>query len=758
MSFVKKSLVLLALFLPLGTFAQNNDYQLRLQGGIRLLKAEQYNQATSVFKKLRKDFPDSLRVLHYLGQINFNQEQWAEAKDYYNEIVDKDEQDIEAHYYLGICYRELGKFQAIGLRHLTWRKANRYFRFVYTTDFRYKDIYYQYALLKRFQEDYPSAIHYLRADSRMNQNPKAVTTLYRTYESFLFDKRNDFMNWVPDEPDTVILLFKADGFRHAGEFDKAAELYRQLLQHPSQDLSPVPLNISISKLKYQVDQPDSCQYYYEQAIADIKTDADAALMFQNAKYVFSDDELAEYQQLDRVEEKREFFRKMWIARNPMPATEQNYRIVEHIRRIILAEKEFYFDGVRSQVNNPDKLNYLYYPKVFSLNEKYNDKGLVYIRHGEPDDRAFYVQADTPLNETWLYYPRGQMREKLIFHFWQDNDMGADNWRFVPSIPPYMAESRLHMDPIFGQMMVATELEAISLEQQMKMQSQRVVHRGMDTDQHSWNRELRSIFFPFYIATFKEDDSHSMCELYYSLTTDDVLHKKAEHTVEDSIAINFAVYDDAYNLLNRQETSVPIQNIVSATKKMGFWPSKFVFENEAGSYQFALDVRTPADEAIGGYKFRFNATSYASPNLMMSGIVLAESIVDGKPDDLFFKNGFDVIPNPGKIFSRKEPVDIYFEVYNIPVKNDQTQDFVIDYSVTLLEERTQGILNKIGRIFQKSQPSISNTVDRVSTAPTSVEYIALNLEKNVPGLYELQVSAFVPGRQDTTSRKIKFELK
>ncbi len=755
---IKSPVVLVFLLIATLTSAQNNDYQLRLQGGIRLYQAEQYSQASSVFQKMRKDFPDSLRVLHYLGLIRFDLQEWSEAKDVFNEIVDKDDSDLETHYYLAICYRELGKFQAIGLRTLTWRKAERHFRYVYTADFRFKDIYYQYALLKKFQDEYATAIHYLWADYRMSKSVKSLVTLYRTYESFLFNKTDDLMNWRPDAPDTLLTLFKADGFRHAGQYDQAATLYAEMKAKLPEGLSSVPLYISIAKLKLKVDQPDSCQFYYERAIELIKTQADAELMFQDVKYIFSDEELTEYENLDRVEEKRTFFKKMWIERNPMPAKTQNYRIVEHVRRVIEAEKEFYFDGVRSQVNNPDKLNYLSFPRVFALNEKYNDKGLVYIRHGEPDDRGFFVEADTPLNETWVYYPRGQMREKLMFHFWQDNDMGADNWRFVPSIPQFMAESRLHMDPIFGQMMVASELEAISLEQQMKMQSQRVVRLGLDTDQHSWDRELRSIFFPFYIATFKSDELMSNCELYFSLTKDDVMHKKASHSLQDSVAVNFAVYDDNYNLLKRHEILVPIRDIVSASKEYGYWPSKFEFKNVPGSYQFALDVRTPDDEAIGGYKFRFNATSYGGPHLKISGIVLAKSITDGTPQDVFFKNDFNVIPNPGKLFDRSEPMHIYFEIYNLPVQNNQNRTFMIDYHVKLLEERTRGFINKIGRLFQKAQPSISNQIERVSKTPTSVEYIALDLENNVPGVYELQVSAFVPGRPDTTSRTINFELK
>jgi hypothetical protein len=172
---------------------------------------------------------------------------------------------------------------------------------------------------------------------------------------------------------------------------------------------------------------------------------------------------------------------------------------------------------------------------------------------------------------------------------------------------------------------------------------------------------------------------------------------------------------------------------------------------------AVDIRTPNDEAIGGYKFRFNISDYADENLKMSGIVLAKSIRAAQKQDLFYKNGFTVVPNPGKVFTRKKPVHVYFEIYNVLQDANTRQNFVIRYTVRLLDERTRGIVQKIGRIFRNPQPSISNDVEREADKPTSVEYIALDLGKNVPGIYELSILAFVPGKEDTVSRKINFEL-
>jgi hypothetical protein len=225
-----------------------------------------------------------------------------------------------------------------------------------------------------------------------------------------------------------------------------------------------------------------------------------------------------------------------------------------------------------------------------------------------------------------------------------------------------------------------------------------------------------------------------------------------------VNINFAVFDMSFNTIQQIHKNVLMQHIVDSTETLGFWPSQFDFIGAAGDYQLALDIRTPNDEAIGGYKFRFTVSSYSEKSVKMSGLILAKSIRPAEKQDTFYRNSLRVVPNPGKEFSRKQPIHVYFEIYNMDAGTNKRQSFTLRYNVRLLEERTKGLIRKIGRIFARSQPSISNQVERETTRPTSVEYIALDLGKNVPGIYELRVTTLVPGTQDSVSRKINFELK
>jgi hypothetical protein len=322
----------------------------------------------------------------------------------------------------------------------------------------------------------------------------------------------------------------------------------------------------------------------------------------------------------------------------------------------------------------------------------------------------------------------------------------------------MADSRLSLDdPIFARLLTADYMEAMAIDHEMKIQSQEFVRIGMDTDQHSWSAQLRPIVFPYYIAAFRENPTTSRCELYFSLTSDDVLPDKAPHTVHDSVSIDFAAFDMSYNLIERVEREIPIGQIVDSSQAMGFWPSLVAFSAVPGSYRLALDVRTPGDKAIGGYKGHFDIPSFIGDDFKMSGLVLAKSIAPSTRRTAFYKNGLTVVPNPAKIFDRKKPIDVYFEIYDLRADSERKRDFIVRYDIKLLKARAKGLFRRIGRIFTNPQRSVSSDVERESDTPMSVEYIALDLSKNIPGVYELDLSVFIPGKGDTVSQ-IEFELK
>lgn len=748
--------VLLFVFLSLVSFSQS-QYRSRFREGLRIYRSGFKEEAYRYFRQMQKEHPDSVAIMRILGEIDFNREIWKNAAAWYDKVLKIVNNDIDAHYHKAVCYREMGKYKAFVMRKRDWNQAEEHFKFVLDSLVYYKDVHLQYAILQKYRKDYAAAVDLAEKQLEYEPSPQAAKFVHRFYEAFLYNEGfKKFVKWVKKRQGARSALYLGEAYRFDKQYAKADSIFASLLGDSLLTISRVPVYLVYAKSKVEQEQNDSCQIYFEQALESIRDRIDIQLMFENVKYILSDREYQKFIELENVSARRDFFKKIWVERNPMPAADVNYRLVEHVRRFAYAERNFYYDGFRLQFNNPDRLNFLQFPRVFELNDKFNDKGLIYIRHGEPDDRAFAVNAG-PLNESWLYYPRGQLNKKMVFHFWQGETQTGNNWRLVAGIPPYLAESRSSFDPLYSRMMLAEPLEAISLQHQIESQGQEDVKIGMNTDQHKWTKELRTIFFPFYLATFREGVHSTRCELYIALSKKDVLPRGVKHSINDSVTINFAVFDENYNRIEEQLQKLPIQVVADCTKTMGYWPGQLNFTGAPELRLFAVDVRTPDDEAIGGYKFRFHISNYDGDNLKMSGIELAHSIRQQDGDGIFYKHGFRVIPNAAKTFSRKENVNIYFEVYNVPQSTGRPTPFFVEYRVRLLQEKSKGLIQKIARLFSKSQPMTANKIERTTANDVSPEYIALDVSRHAPGVYELEIQVQTADAQDSVSRKIKFEL-
>ena len=115
-----------------------------------------------------------------------------------------------------------------------------------------------------------------------------------------------------------------------------------------------------------------------------------------------------------------WLRRFWEQRDLESIRPRGSRLKEHYHRIGVARERF---------------RLLTYPRQYELNElwvnreaEYDDRGLVYIRHGEPDATATAKQAGACPNTSWLYRrPEGN----LILHFVARQN--PDDWRVVETL-------------------------------------------------------------------------------------------------------------------------------------------------------------------------------------------------------------------------------------------------------------------------------------------------------------------------------------
>jgi hypothetical protein len=244
--------------------------------------------------------------------------------------------------------------------------------------------------------------------------------------------------WIPHVADSAFAAYRLAG----GGADRAA--------------------LELARVRLGLGREDGeALYYVAAASADSSViqglRADLALLADST-------ELAGYDALSPAA-RPAWLRRFWEDRDLESLKPRGTRVAAHYERIGSARLRF---------------RLLTYPRRYELDElwinresEFDDRGLVFIRHGMPDDTASAVRAGACPNTSWLYR---RSEGNLIFHFVAREN--PDDWRLVETLANVsggagattrvrqagpsrscgavdgLLESRASLDPIYGRLAVS----------------------------------------------------------------------------------------------------------------------------------------------------------------------------------------------------------------------------------------------------------------------------------------------------------------
>lgn len=713
--------------------------------GLRLVEEGKNWLAQNELKKAEEAFRAALKkdakltaAMAGFGEVETIKQNWGDANDWYEKILEHEPKNWDAMYHRAICYRETGKFKAFLLRDLDWNNSKKYFERVLAQDSLYRDTIFQYALLRRYEEKYEEAI--LLGHHQVRLKPELVAAqrgLFRLYQ-YLLDNRkeSDAVKWLQTRDSEHARYFVGEAYRRAEKLDSADAVFRTWLG-AAPAISAAPAYLALARLNYQREQPQAAESFFWQAVDSIRNQVDAELLFEDVKYIVTETELQEFRKFTSPKEYTAFFRRQWMSRDPTPADGFNIRLAEHYRRLLYAEKHYIFDRFHSWFNNPDKLGYLKYPPTYYLNDRFNDRGLIYIRHGEPEDRVVTVSPSVPTNDSWLY-GRTKDRAEMVFHFVVDENASANNWRVAPFLSqPQFLEDRVQWDPKYFRLLRGDPLESLSLTEEIARKSADAVAVGFRTDRHTWSKEVKPLEFSSYTAFFKAPEGNTALEVYYSLPlpSDKELAKMPDTTALYEHGLT--LHDLQWQEIQRRNGRVPKGKITGTPKEQHFVGQYRLFV-KPDSYHVAFFVRQPATQKLEGWKQDFRLPNFSENELAMSSIVLASAIEPASGSESFVKNGLRLAPNPSRRCDRQKPVYVYFEVYHLAPDPEGKSSFVIEYTALLRKEEKSGAKKFFALFGGSAKPATTLAVERQADTTTSVEYLALNLGETGKGEFRLSI--------------------
>ncbi|HEX6434762.1 MAG TPA: GWxTD domain-containing protein [Gemmatimonadales bacterium] len=188
--------------------------------------------------------------------------------------------------------------------------------------------------------------------------------------------------------------------------------------------SPDRAALELARIRLATGQLGADSLYYRAAAAvDPRIARD---LRYDIAFVADSQELSAFDRLQPAS-RPAWLQRFWEDRDLEDLRPRGSRLREHYRRIGVARERF---------------RLLSYPRQYELNElwinrhaEYDDRGLVYIRHGEPDATASAVRAGACPNTSWLYRrPEGN----LVLHFLARQN--PDDWRVVETLANVSGES------------------------------------------------------------------------------------------------------------------------------------------------------------------------------------------------------------------------------------------------------------------------------------------------------------------------------
>lgn len=180
--------------------------------------------------------------------------------------------------------------------------------------------------------------------------------------------------------------------------------------------------LELARTYYYAQRPvDGWRTYFAGARV-ARSAAALALYRADLSVVASADELAPFDGFTSPGPRAAWLERFWVRRDATEAREPGERLAEHYRRWFYAWHNFPLVSRHRHYDITERYR--------ADQTTFDDRGLIYLRHGPPDKRATYPQVLDRLepNETWLYRrPEGD----LVFHFVARDDV--QDYKLVESL-------------------------------------------------------------------------------------------------------------------------------------------------------------------------------------------------------------------------------------------------------------------------------------------------------------------------------------
>ena len=526
------------------------------------------------------------------------------------------------------------------------------------------------------------------------------------------------------------------------------------------------MKLLMARAFYVIEDYRIASVYYTQCLDDLNEIA-AREIYRDIMDIVTPPERDEWSQARTVDQKKNFFRKFWKSRDPSPTTEYNERLVEHYRRV-----------------NYAKQNY-----TMKQTKGYDDRGIVYIKHGEPDQKAeltgnFGVRD----NETWVYRRKP---DNFVFHFVRKTSSyfianslleavigsaytTAFQQRENPESPeePVTMQaqdfsynwrdllwSRIEIDPIYmrlynervdfdeGDYLYNEMITSFQMDEARLVEA--ALTKGIESETYMPDMGTEPLDYYYYTADFMAMNANSNVNIFYGMPVSELEFKRDIIGVRVNYESTFAVFDQDWNEVDRvyNRRSYQLSQEPDKDNKGLLLVDKQTMNLPPGDYHYSVSVKDLGSDHLGIYKGDIDVSHYKPDEFNVSQIIVASNITpfDGGKPGKFTRGRYNVMPLPSRTFTLDQAVFVYYEIYNLSKAEDGKKKYNIDFTIEA-EKLDRNLAAKIfapfGKLLSRSEDKgkITLTFDKEADPEriAQAEYVSIDISDSPAGEYNMTV--------------------
>jgi GWxTD domain-containing protein len=545
--------------------------------------------------------------------------------------------------------------------------------------------------------------------------------------------------------DPRVLLVRGRVEREVGDEDSALAAFNDYLQYgPNRGLGL----LEVSRTRFLLGRFDGLIPYFEGAAID--DTASVAGYRADLATIASDSVLREFDQ-QRGPHRAGYLRRFWEQRDRVELRSEGERLREHYRRLFYARKNFQLTSNNRQYDLLERYR--------SGSRDVDDRGVIYIRHGEPSSRASYAAPGVEPNESWRYSrPDGD----LIFHFIAREDVQDfklveslfDVLGFSDAVKPQgtadgaednaMAEqlmlSREQLSPIYRRLQDAVHTSTFRYQSQERRSGQESIALGTNTDSYElrFPKELKA---RWEVLAVGQDSTGYQVQIAYAIAGSSLEPVPVTRGYLYSVRLRFVATEGGQVVASLDTTRhfvapAPVPPNEHLVGRVGTTVPAGTIQ-----YRLALQQGEVAGITIPRHSVRVGPLNSAA--LSVSDLVLG-----ARSANLAWRRTADdtVLFNPLRRYRRSDEMELYYEIEGLKPG---------PYTVKLTV-RKKGSGGGILRKIFGGGAAIRLKFDDLATRSTVSTHRRLHLDRVKPGNYVLElVVADAEGRKDR--RRQEFQV-